>query len=157
MGTYQTSRCGHCKKTWAFMQYGADSSCGPSVIKCIHCNSLNRTKMKLYRDMTSFDRFTFWLRRGFLKPIIGLIMLGIGMGIIYWQYLTVEENGQFPMANMLENNGWFGIIIIHVIAISFAWYGISHIKDTLLTKKQIKEMEEIFDKNGGFFWSNQQY
>ena len=49
------------------------------------------------------------------------------------------------------------IRIIHVIVIFFTWYGISHIKDTLSIKKQIKEMEELFDKNGGFFWSNQQY
>ena len=157
MGTYQTSKCGHCKKTWAFMEYGGDSSCGPPVIKCVHCNGLNRTKMKLYREMTFFNKLTFWLGRGLVKPIFGLFMIGFGMAILYWQYLTVEDNGQSPMSHMLEINNWFGIIFFHAIAIGVAWLGISQIRDTLSTKKQVQIMEQIFDENGGFFWSNQQY
>ena len=157
MGTYKTSKCGHCKKTWAFMEYGGDSSCGPPIIKCVHCNSLNRTKMKLYRNMNLFSRITFWLGRGLFKSIFGFFMIGFGLAIFYWQYLTVEENGQTPLAYMLEINNWFGIIIFHAIALGVVWLGIFQIKEALSTKKQIKSMEELFDKNGGFFWSNQQY
>lgn len=157
MGTYQTSKCGNCENTWSFMKYGGDSSCGPSVIKCVHCNGLNRTKMKLYRDFSLLNKLAFWLGRGLFKPIFGLFMMVSGLGILYWQYLTVEDNGLSPMSHMLEINNWFGIIFFHAIAIGVAWLGISKITDTFSTKKQIMAMEQLFDKNGGFFWSNEQY
>ncbi len=113
--------------------------------------------MKLYRDMTFFNKLTFWLGRGLVKPIFGLFMIGFGVGILYWQYLTVEDNGVSPMSHMLEINNWFGIIFFHAMAIGVAWLGIAQMRDTFSTKRQIIAMEQLFDENGGFFWSNQQY
>lgn len=157
MGTYQTSKCGYCKVTWSFMEYGGDSSCGPPVIKCVHCKGLNRTKMKLYRDMSPFNRITFWIGRGLVKPIYGLFMIGFGVGLLYWQYIIVEEDGQTSMEHMLEINNWIGIVFFNAIAVGLMWLGISQIRDTFSIKKQIDQMENIFDENGGYFWSNQQY
>jgi hypothetical protein len=157
MGTYQISKCGHCKKTWASMEYLADSSCGPSIIKCVLCDSLNLTRMKLYRDMTFFKRFIFWLVRGIVKPIFGLFMLGLGIGFLYWQYLTIDEGGQTPMSHMFEINNWFTIIFFNAIAIGLGWLGILNIRDSLSIKMQINQMEKLFDKNGGYLWSNQEY
>ena len=139
------------------MEYGGDSSCGPPVIKCIHCNSLNRTKMKLYRDMTIFNKITFWLGYGVFKTIFGAFMIFFGMGTLYFLYAIFQDNGLTMMAHMLEINNWFGIILFHAIAAGVTWVGILQIRETLSAKKHIKIIEDLFDKNGGYFWSNQQY
>ena len=113
--------------------------------------------MQLYKEMSGISRFLFWLGRGFLKPIFGIFAAGIGIGILYWQYFIIEDHGKTPMNYMLEIKNWFGIIFFNILGIGIFWFGITQIRDTLKTYSHIKLMQHVYDKNGGFFWSNQQY
>ena len=157
MATYQTTKCGHCNTKWSFMQYGEDSSCGAPIIKCINCKGLNKTKMKLYRDMNSINRFMFWIGRGFVKPLASLVMIAVGIYVLYRIYFITDKFGVTHMSEMLEINNWLVIIFSNVVPLVIVFMGAEQIKDTLSLTKQLKLMEKTFDENGGFVWSNQQY
>jgi membrane protein implicated in regulation of membrane protease activity len=109
--------------------------------------------MKLYRDFSLGERFLFWFSKGLLMPLYAMLMMVGGVFIIDWLYFTINEDGQSNFSYMLGISNWIGIIFFHAILALFLYLGIVQIKDTLSTKRQVREMEEIFDKNGGFFWS----
>lgn len=157
MGVYQTTRCGVCNHEWGFMRYGGDSVCGPPLVKCVHCKSVNKTNMKLYSDMTTLERILFWFGQGFQKPFFGLLGFAAGIAIIKWLYFSIDENGQTSIQYMISIENGFGLIFFHSLPLLCFWFGYILISDSLSTKRQLNQMEATYKGNGGFLWSNEQY
>lgn len=47
MGVYSTTRCGICKTTWEFMEFGTTSPNGPPHVKWNSSRVINYTKKKM--------------------------------------------------------------------------------------------------------------
>ena len=162
MGMYQTTKCGHCKAYWNFLSPYVDSMCGPPIIKCRKCGGLNNTGMKLYRDFTKGEKISFNIGRkifGMLKAIL-FIIVGIGMfyGLLLTEHTEYGENtGESNLGYMLSIDNYFGILLFAGFPILMVYFGVNGIKGILDTEEDAKLMEELFDANGGFFWSDWQY
>lgn len=50
MGVYSTTRCGICKTTWEFMEFGTTSPNGPPHVKCNSSRVINHTKKRWYSN-----------------------------------------------------------------------------------------------------------
>jgi hypothetical protein len=138
MATYQTTKCGSCGTAWDSM--GAkDSNIGPTKIKCRSCNGINRTKMYLYRDANWFGKLYYWVTSLVYVIIFGGVSLLAGLGGLL---------GKFE-----EAVGWFGYVI-GFFGLAYSFYMFKGAYDI---PKSIKKLEEIFDENGGFLWSDEAY
>ena len=136
MATYQTTKCGSCGTTWDSMG-AVDSNIGPPKVKCRFCNGMNKTKMYLYRDANWFGRLYHWATSLVYAIIFGGILLMVGIGGLL---------GKFDA-------GWIGYTIGFVaLVVSFIMF-----KNVLDIPKSIKNLEKLYDKNGGFLWSDEQY
>ncbi|WP_445381232.1 DUF6814 family protein [Robiginitalea sp. IMCC43444] len=115
--------------------------------------------MQLYSDMSIHKRVLFWMGRGVIKPLFGLIGIFMGLFLIYMMFFNVDEATRIAREeNMKDITNWIlGIIIVPIITIGPIWFGVSSIRDSFNTYKDVKLMEKIFLEQGGFFWSNQQY
>jgi hypothetical protein len=138
MATYQTTNCGSCGITWDSMG-AVDSNIGPRKIKCRICNGINNTDMYLYRDANWFGKLYYWVTSLVYVIIFGGISLLVGIGGII---------GKFE-----EAVGWFGYVI-GFFGLAYSFYMFKGVYDI---PKSIKQLEEIYDKNGGFLWSDEAY
>ena len=132
MAVYTTTSCGSCGAEWESMSVGKRNSVGPPLVKCKVCNTLNKTSHKLYRNMNTFNRILFWLGEGTYSFIFGL-------------------GGAVGMALFANDINIFLRIIIPVI---LGALGCLVLINLFNKPKQISEIEEIYDKNGGFMWSD---
>jgi hypothetical protein len=139
MGTYTSSRCGHCGSTWQFMESGRNSKFGSPIVKCVTCKGLNKTNSKLYRDMNLFSRVLFWFRQAVTWGLINGLLPLVG--------------GVYGLVKALEAESALGGIFatLFILFGSYNLYGLTKLMD------KIKETEDLFDKNGGFLWSNEQH
>ena len=135
MAIYTTTSCGSCGAEWESMSVGKRNSVGPPLVKCKVCNTLNKTSHKLYRNMNTFNRILFWLGEGTYSFIFGLGGLG----------------GAIGMALFANDINIFLRIIIPII---LGALGCLVLINLFNKPKQISEIEEIYDKNGGFMWSD---
>ena len=158
MGTYITTKCGHCNVKWEFLNSTRlNIKLGPPIIKCSSCNGLNKTKHKLYRDMNTFEKVWLYVEQTFLRFIFNLGVIIMGFGMLYGSLLMEEEDGTIPLNNMLEIDNYFGIIIFLSIGLGIIWFGFNNLKQSFQLKEIIKIYEETHDKNGGFIWSHEYY
>ena len=141
MAVYTSHQCGHCNVYWDILSQGADNPVGPPLVKCRKCNGMNKTSHKLYRDMSSFDKVSFWIKQASSNIFFGLMGLFVGVGFSYKAITDYDELG------------W--IVFIAIIGgISLAY---SQFKNLYTTPNQIKNVEKLYDQNGGFLWSDEQY
>lgn len=124
-------RCGHCNVLWTSEVEESDSLCGPPHIKCRSCKKINNTNRVLYRDMDIGDKI--WVFGGLFLAVLfyGIFPVVLGVFAIIWG----KDAGVIAIAI-----GAFGI-----------WWGLF---------KQIdffKKNDALYDKNGGFVWSNEEY
>ena len=137
MAVYTTTKCGSCGAKWEDDSVRVFSSVGPPLVKCKACNINNKTSLKLYRDMSTFDRLFFWLGQGAYCFVFGPLGLGSAISIAFYTD--------------------FNIFLRIIISIILGCLGILVFFNLFTKPQQIKDMEELFDKNGGFLWSNEQY
>jgi len=156
MGIYVTTRCGHCDKAWQLFQYGGNSVCGAPNVKCHHCNGMNVTKMDLYRNFDFSDEVSFFVTEVLFG--IGFALLGLGIGGYFFNTFFIEQN-YFDFS--ISKDPWYWIFIgkafIAFISLGPILFGIKLIMSKLTVYKKIKRMEKMYDHQGGFLWSNQQY
>tara|TARA_R110002020_G_scaffold425459_2_gene634886 strand:- start:1684 stop:2088 length:405 start_codon:yes stop_codon:yes gene_type:complete len=124
-------RCGHCNVLWTSEVEESDSLCGPPHIKCRACKKINNTNRVLYRDMDIGDKI--WVFGGLFLAVLfyGIFPVVLGVFAIIWG----KDAGVIAIGI-----GAFGI-----------WWGLF---------KQIdffKKNDALYDKNGGFVWSNEEY
>ena len=134
MGVYVTTRCGHCDYAWAKMEYGDTGEIGPPVIKCRNCLGMNNTKQLLYRDSDGYTKFVFWGRTILNAFFFGLGTIIMGVGF----FVKLEGNLK-----------WFGILPFLT--------GVIVLYQTSLTTKAAKALEETYDNNVGFLWSDEAF
>ena len=87
--------------------------------------------------MSTFDRLFFWLGQGAYCFVFGPLGLGGAISIAFYTD--------------------FNIFLRIIISIILGCLGILVFFNLFTKPQQIKDMEELFDKNGGFLWSNEQY
>lgn len=148
MGTYSSTSCGNCGQVWQNMESGRNSSFGSPIIKCRACHSLNESESKLYRDMNLFEKGFFWSGQIFLNGLI----YGIG-GIL----MGLHFIDRFDMLERLVQG--FGFYSAFMVAVFFAFmgYGVSNIYGLIKLLSTIKKIQALYDKNGGFLWSNEEF
>ena len=136
MGKYKTTKCGHCKHYWEILAPAGSAVVGPPIIKCRNCNGLNRTSRNLYRDVKVSQKIYFWA-----GTLISSIIFGIG-GIA----------GGIGLISNKDKSGTLGIIM----GSFFLIFGVLNFYILYKTKDGLKVMEDDFDKNGGFLWSDEE-
>jgi hypothetical protein len=134
MGTYSTTKCGHCNYAWEIMEYGSKGSIGPPVIKCRNCLGMNKNPQVLYREADWYTKLVFWLRVSLNALVFGLGGIAAGIGF----YLNLDSNLK-----------WFGVFPF--------LFGIFIVFQTSQNKKAINILEKTFDNNGGFVWSDESF
>ncbi|MDB4037210.1 hypothetical protein N9473_03975 [Polaribacter sp.] len=139
------------------MALGGDSAFGPPNIKCSSCQHTNKTRYKLFRDMSFLQKTSILLGQTFRAITIGLT--GIFMGCVIGYKFLVEPTDGFNTSfeYMLSINNWFGIILFVVLSVGTFWFGISEIRGFLNLFKTIRSFEDKYDNNEGFLWSNEWY
>ena len=137
MAVYTTTKCGSCGAKWEDESVRGLSSVGPPLVKCKACNINNKTSLKLYRDMNTFEGLFFWLGQGAYCFVFGQVVLGGAIGIAFYAD--------------------FNILLRIIISIILGGLGVLVFFNLFTKPQQIKDMEELFDKNGGFHWSNEPY
>lgn len=156
MGVYVTIRCGHCNKPWQLHQYGANSVCGAPNVKCSFCKGMNGTKRDLYRNFDFGDKVSFFVTEVFFPICFGCI--GLGIGGYFFNSFFIQQN--FFDFN-LSNDPWYWILVgkIFIIFISLGplHFGLHIIYNKLNIYRQINKMQKVYDKQGGFLWSDQQF
>lgn len=156
MGIYVTTKCGHCNKSWQLFQYGGNSLCGAPNVKCRHCNGMNLTKMDLYRNFNLSDKVSFFLTEILFG--IGFACIGLGIGGYFFNTFFIEQNF-FDFS--ISKDPWYWILIgkLFIIFISLGplLFSFKLFYNKLTVFRNIKKMEKIYDRQGGFLWSNQQY
>ncbi len=156
MGVYITTRCGHCNISWQLYKYGENSECGAPNVKCSSCQGMNGTRMDLYRNFDFGDKVAFFVTDIIFPMGFGLIGLGIGG---YFFYTSFIQQNFFDFS--ISNDPWYWILIgkLFILFIAFGpiLFGLTIIYAKLNIYRQIKKMEKIYDKQGGFLWSNQQF
>ncbi len=138
MGVYTTTKCGNCGTAWESMSHGRHSACGPDLVKCSNCLALNKTGAKLFRDMNAYQKFMVYAGQTLSCLMYGLAGTAFGGGIL------IGKMGE----------GWgqlFGLIPL--------LFGLSQMRDLffVLNGKAQAAIEKVYDENGGFIWSHQQY
>lgn len=136
MGKYQTTKCGYCGINWAIMS-AVDSNIGPPKVKCRNCDEINNTEMYLYRDANWFGKLYYWVSSLINVIIFGGISFVLGIGGL---------SGKFDSGNL----GY----VVGLVALVFSLF---KFKDVFEIPKSIKNLERIYDKNGGFLWSDEYY
>jgi hypothetical protein len=156
MGVYVTTKCGHCSNNWQFFQYGGNSVCGAPNVKCHHCHGMNSTKMDLYRNFDLKDKISFFITEIIFGIGFSFLLLGIG-GYFFFTFFIEQNFFDFS----ISKDPWYWIIIgklfIAFISLGPLYVGLNSIYNKLTIYKQIKKMEKVYDEQGGFLWSNQQY
>lgn len=158
MGTYITTKCGHCKVKWEFLNSTRlNIKLGPPIIKCSHCGGLNKTKHKLYRDMNIFEKIWLYVEQTFLRFTFNLLVICLGFGILYGTLFMKDEDGKIPLNKMIEIDNYLGILIFLGMGLGVIWFGYINLKSSFHLKEIISSYEELHDNNGGFIWSNEYY
>ena len=135
MASYQSTNCGACGASWQNMSVEHDTNIGPPLIKCRQCNTLNKTKMYLYRDANWFGKLYYWVSTSFSTLLFGGGAIFGGIALVRSDIGTIA-------------------IIIGVLITGFGLYLFKRLFDS---PKYFKILEETFDNNGGFLWSDETY
>lgn len=138
MGTYYTTKCGHCNVKWEHFSSRRRSSFGSPNIKCRSCGGMNATAMNLYRDFNLFQKLLYWvvnLIQDLLFLFFGLILFIGGIWSISDSFSGVKL---FPILVGLY-------LIVRTVMGLFAY------------SENRKYIEETYDSNGGFLWSDEQF
>ncbi len=146
MATYVSTKCGVCGSYWEYNEQGRHMSFGPPIVKCSFCGSLIKTKFKLFRDMNILEKI--WFLSGQV-----LLRFALGIGASYGIYYIVKTQ-YIPMWNDIN---LAGKIITGLILLVIGLWGVFTIFDTLFTNTNIKDVENEFDKNGGYITSESWY
>lgn len=149
MGTYTTTKCGYCNYKFEFMSYGRHSLIGPPRIKCIRCGQFNNTSFTLYRDTNNWQKFSFWIGQFFSRVVYGLFSLIFGSGGL----LYLIFSGKY--AQMWTDENYFGILFFTAIGAGMSYFGYDSIREMLYTKTACKDIEKVYDENGGYLKSDQ--
>ena len=136
MGVYTTTKCGICGIAWEQWEYGQHPSIGTPFVKCRHCHGLNKTKQVLYRDSNLFTKISFWSGQIFSNLVQGVFPVVFSF-----------------FAFTYEDNSWI-IILFGIMALLWGGNNLYHLTKTL---DYAKAIEELYDRNGGFLWSDEAY
>lgn len=136
MAKYQSSSCGHCGVNWQFMGSN-DTNIGPPKVKCRSCNQINSTKMYLYRDANWFGKLYYWISLLFNTILFSGVALAVGIGGLMGKF----ESG----------------IIGYVVGVISLTISLFMFKNIMRIPKNIQVLEKLYDRNGGFLWSDQYY
>ena len=137
MGVLKSTSCGSCGAKWQVLESVGNNMLGSPLVKCRVCKSLNKTSLKLYRDMNLFKKIIFWTDTIFTHSILGFAALFFGIGV-----------GFFAEVSYMQK---FIALIITIPLFIFLT------KNLFYLPKAIKYFEETYDKNGGYLWSNEMY
>ena len=127
-------RCGHCNVLWTSEVEESDSLCGPPHIKCRACKKINNTNRVLYRELGLGDKI--WVFGGLFLAVLFYGILPVALGICA---LVLGWGGE-ELSIIFILGGGFGL-----------WWGLFKQIDFL------KKNDALYDKNGGFVWSNEEY
>ena len=147
---YSTSKCGGCGKYWEYMNSSSNmTKLGPPIIKCSSCGSMNRTKFKLFREMTVFEKIIL-LGGQLFVACFSLGMVVVGLCILYDYFLN---NGDWRMGSAF--NEWYGVLIVVFLML----FGSGGVLGSLPNKirRVINNLESSFDLNGGYISSEEYY
>lgn len=133
MGVYTTTKCGYCNERWEHMEGGKTPKIGSPFIKCSTCNEINKTGRILYRDASVFQKIFFWLGQSHRFLIYGLIPLIFGTYILFYESEFI------------------------LFALIFLGSGVYYGYDFYKTSRLLRELENLYDENGGYLWSYQAY
>lgn len=147
MGVYYTTKCGHCNIKWEFLNMRGNTKLGPPIVKCSSCFKMNKTKYKLYRDMSIFEK-TVWYVQCLFSIGFGLIML---IGGLFLLFDMIFYGGH--ISGIIEESDWLG----WVFSIGLILIGSRNSSEIFHLNSHRKDLEHFFDSNGGFLWSNQTY
>ena len=81
----------------------------------------------------------------------------MGIGCIYGFLLMEGENGKNGLTEMLDIKNYLGIVIFSCMGMGPIWLGWSNLKSCFNLDERIKNVEDVFDSNGGFVWSHEFY
>ena len=135
---FTTVRCGGCNTAWTWGDTQGDRSiCGPPIIKCRTCGTLNKTGRVLWREASTFTK-----ARVYASSTFSVIFMGLGSAAI----------GLYGLFEGLEEF-W------KIMAILPLWFSYVTIKDYIDVIKGNPQADNdaLYDKNGGFHWSDEQY
>ena len=127
-------KCGYCNTLWTSNVEESDSLCGPPHIKCRVCDKINNTDRVLYRDLSGLDKI--WVFGGTFLALLLYGFLPVFIGI----YVIISGWDGINLAVLMILGGSFGI-----------WFGLFKQVDVF------KKTDALYDKNGGFIWSKQEY
>ena len=146
MGIYKTTKCGFCDIKWEFLKPSLDDRLGPPIIKCQSCNTLNKTKSKLFRDLTQKEQKMIKFKNDKLFFLINTFLIVISI-LLGWILLGIE----------VEDRSLMGTLIVLSVPGLILFGSIKRIEEHESLDEIVSKIENEYDKNGGFIWSNQWY
>ena len=148
MGIYSSTKCGSCGEYWQFMENRNNLSIGPPYLKCRKCLAINKTKQILWRDANLFKKIWFLgvnSIRSIFFGCLGLVMFYAGISKLYEYFFT---------DNYDDYAGPFWLTIITLLGGFMAYKQFIFL---ITANSQFKVLEDLYDKNGGFIWSDEMY
>tara|TARA_B100001057_G_scaffold467842_1_gene526372 strand:- start:120 stop:578 length:459 start_codon:yes stop_codon:yes gene_type:complete len=150
MATYITTRCGHCNIDWEFLnRKRLNIKLGPPIVKCSSCLKLNKTKHKLYKDMTKFEKGWLIFSQTFLRAIVSIAFMLGGIWFIYNLWFG-------PDTEVYETGYGIGIFM-SLLGVGWSYLGYKGFLGVFQLKESIESFENYHNKNGGFIWSYEYY
>lgn len=117
---------------------------------------MNITKRDLYRNFSFNDKISFFLTEILFSISFGII--GILIGGYFFNSFFIQQNF---LDFSISKDPWYWILIgkifILFISIGPLQFGLRTIYSKLTIYSQIRKMQKVYDEQGGFLWSNQQY
>ena len=162
MSVYTTAKCGHCGEKWTSLNPNVPwGIIGPPIIKCGSCYKDNKTRHKLMRDLNPIFKWTILIVRSFTGILVSLGILAASVALFIYGWPYFFDN--FTNGKMLGKGGLNIIlgVIFNVIGLLlpliFLYIGVNGIKNNVTYSSDVKEVERVFDENGGFIWSHEAY
>lgn len=143
MGTYSTTRCGICKTTWEFMEFGTAAPNGPPHVKCNSCGGINKTKKRWYSNSSKKQKIEMLVEILIWDALIGLFGIFMFGFMVFTTPTTASQQESTPAVIL------FAIILI----------GYSIVKYYMAINSFNKEKEWIdkYNKNGGYLTQDEFY
>jgi len=147
---YSTSKCGNCGKYWEYMNSSGNmDKLGPPIIKCSSCGSMNKTKFKLFREMSVFEKIILF-GKNFVVACFGLGMVVVGLCALYDYFLN---GGIWGLGGFFDE--WYGVLIVGFLLLFGTGAVLGSSPNRI--RKVINNLESSFDLNGGYISSEEYY
>ena len=164
MSTYKTTRCGSCGTAWKFMERNPISiMLGPPKVKCRNCHSINSTDLTLPRDITpsQYQKLQRQVVAIYLRVIISAIIYApVMVGSFYLALDFVQDDKMVFLGKLLFGLGFtsLGLYLLYNLWQTIIFYKEVFAANLIQTALDgNKWVEELYDKNSGFLWSDEWY